>query len=118
MLRPTATLLRIDNEHATCDRAVTMAPTAGETLDALFRCLADETRRRIYEDLGREPGLTTAELAARQPRMTRWAVMKHLAVLRGADLIQTLPEGRRRRHYRDERGLQPLRDWLARGPVR
>jgi DNA-binding transcriptional ArsR family regulator len=50
--------------------------------------------------------------------MTRWAVMKHLAVLRGAELIQTLPQGRRRRHYRDERGLQPLRDWLARGQTR
>jgi predicted transcriptional regulator len=90
-----------------------MATTAAELLDRLCRCLADETRRRIYEDLGREPGLTTAQLAARHPRMSRWAVMKHLAVLRDADLVQTLPEGRRRRHYRDERGLQPLRDWLA-----
>ena len=95
-----------------------MATTAAEVLDGLCRCLADETRRRIYDELGREPGLTTAELAARQPRMTRWAVMKHLAVLRAADLIQTLPEGRRRRHYRDERALQPLRDWLAGGSAR
>jgi predicted transcriptional regulator len=95
-----------------------MAPGAAEDLDLLCRCLADETRRSIYEDLGREPGLTTAELAARQPRMTRWAVMKHLSVLRSADLIQTLPQGRRRRHYRDARALEPLRDWLAGGKAR
>ncbi len=95
-----------------------MATTTAELVDRLCRCLADETRRRIYDDLGREPGLTTAELAARQPRMTRWAVMKHLAVLRSADLIQTLPQGRRRRHYRDERGLQPLHDWLGNDQTR
>jgi DNA-binding transcriptional ArsR family regulator len=109
---------RIDKQVLKCDRSVTMATTGAEVLDGLCRCLGDETRRRIYDDLGREPGLTTAELAARQPRMTRWAVMKHLAVLRGAELIQTLPQGRRRRHYRDERGLQPLRDWLAKGQSR
>jgi DNA-binding transcriptional ArsR family regulator len=40
-------------------------------------------------------------------------VMKHLAVLRDAGLVQTLPEGRRRRHYRVERGLEPLRKWMA-----
>jgi hypothetical protein len=38
--------------------------------------------------------------------------MKHLAVLREAGMIQTLPEGRRRRHYRDPRALGPLLDWL------
>jgi DNA-binding transcriptional ArsR family regulator len=64
-------------------------------------------------DLGAEPGLTTAELAERRPRLTRWAVMKHLAVLRDAGLIQTLPEGRRRRHYRDARALAALTAWLA-----
>ena len=99
-----------------CDRVVTMDPQA-ERLDHLCRALADGSRRRILADLAREPGLTTAQLAARLPRMTRWAVMKHLASLRDAGLIQTLPEGRRRRHYRVERGLQPLHDWLAGGPA-
>ncbi len=86
-----------------------------ERLDFVCRALADATRRRIFTDLGREPGLTTVQLSARLPRMTRWAVMKHLAVLRDAGLVQTLPEGRRRRHYRVERGLEPLRGWLANG---
>jgi DNA-binding transcriptional ArsR family regulator len=81
-------------------------------LDRGFHALADATRRAIWIDLGREPGLTTAELAERRPRLTRWAVMKHLAVLRAAGLVQTLPEGRHRRHYRDDRGLAAVRAWL------
>ena len=83
-----------------------------EGLDGTLHALSDPTRRRIYEALGTRPGSTTADLAAKEPRLSRWAVMKHLAVLRAAGLIQTLPEGRRRRHFRDGRALSPLRDWL------
>jgi DNA-binding transcriptional ArsR family regulator len=83
-----------------------------QRMDRAFRALADETRRSIWVDLGREPGLTTAQLTARRTRITRWAVMKHLAVLRDAGLIETLPDGRRRRHYRDQRGVHGLRRWL------
>jgi DNA-binding transcriptional ArsR family regulator len=92
-----------------------MEPSNASQLDQAFRALADETRRSIWLELGRQPGLTTAELAARRTRLSRWAVMKHLAVLRDAGLIETLPEGRRRRHYRDERGVQALRRWLEDG---
>lgn len=83
-----------------------------DVLDRGFQALSDATRRAIWRDLKLEPGLTTAELAERRPRLTRWAVMKHLAVMRDAGLIQTLPEGRRRRHYRDDRAAASLRDWL------
>jgi DNA-binding transcriptional ArsR family regulator len=89
-----------------------MASADDEQLDRIFRALSDATRRAIYLDLGREPGLTTADLAKRHPRITRWAVMKHLQVLRDAGLIQTLPQGRRRCHFRDERNVARLRDWL------
>lgn len=87
----------------------------GKKLDDVFRALSDPTRRRIYELLGDRPGLTTSELTALIPAMTRWGVMKHLAALRGAGLVQTFPEGRRRRHYREAAALGPLRDWLERG---
>ncbi|MBA2570938.1 MAG: helix-turn-helix transcriptional regulator [Chloroflexi bacterium] len=83
-----------------------------DSLDRTLRALSDPTRRRIYEALGRRPGSTTSELATAEPRLSRWAVMKHLAVLRGAGLVQTLPEGRRRRHFRDDRTLAALREWL------
>lgn len=85
---------------------------AEERLDRAFQALSDGTRRLLLRELGRAPGLTTAQLTARRKRLTRWALMKHLAVLRDAGLIQTLPEGRRRRHYRDQRGLAAMRAWL------
>ncbi len=89
-----------------------MDPSEADRLDRAFQALSDPTRRSIWLELGREPGLTTAGLGARRKHMTRWAVMKHLRVLRDAGLIETLPEGRARRHYRDERGLRTLRRWL------
>jgi predicted transcriptional regulator len=82
-------------------------------LDAVLRALSDSTRRRLYTMITREPGMSTAELAARTPGMTRWGVMKHLAVLRDARLIQTLPEGRRTLHYGEPSALESLRSWLA-----
>lgn len=88
---------------------------AEQRLDRTFHALSDPTRRSIWQELGREPGLTTAQLASRRKRLTRWSVMKHLAVLRDAGLIETLPDGRRRRHYRDERGLAELKGWLQQG---
>lgn len=89
-----------------------MAPST-DPLDQLAHALSDPTRRALWVAIGRRSGATTAELADGHPQVTRWAVMKHLAVLRRAGLIQTLPEGRRRRHYRDVRALEPLTGWLA-----
>ncbi len=61
----------------------------------------------------REPGITTGKLALRTPSVTRWAVIKHLNVLRGAGLIQTMATGRSRRHYAESAALDPLRHWLS-----
>jgi DNA-binding transcriptional ArsR family regulator len=83
-------------------------------LDELLRALSDPTRRQLYSQVVAKPGATTAELVAQTGVMTRWGVMKHLAVLRAARLIQTLPAGRRRRHYPERDALAPLRQWLER----
>jgi DNA-binding transcriptional ArsR family regulator len=80
--------------------------------NAIFAALADPTRRRILEILSSQRSVTTNELAARFP-VTRWAVMKHLAVLQGAGLVQTLPAGRRRLHFLEQRRLELVREWLA-----
>jgi predicted transcriptional regulator len=90
-----------------------MATSDSAELDRLLRALADPTRRRILLLLTQRPGMTTNEIAGRVPGMTRWGVMKHLALLVEAGLVQTLPEGRRRRHFREAAALRPLRDWLA-----
>jgi len=83
-----------------------------DVLDRTFRALGDETRRRIWRLLGERPGASTTDLTAAFPRLSRWAVMKHLGVLREADLVQTLPQGRQRHHYRVERSLELVRAWL------
>jgi DNA-binding transcriptional ArsR family regulator len=90
-----------------------MAGTDSAELDRLLRAVADPTRRRILRLLGQRPGLTTNEIASRVPGMSRWGVMKHLALLEEAGLVQTLPEGRRRRHFREVAALGPLSVWLS-----
>jgi DNA-binding transcriptional ArsR family regulator len=80
--------------------------------NAIFSALADPTRRRIVEILALQRSVTTNELAVMFP-VTRWAVMKHLTVLRAAGLVQTMPEGRRRLHFLEQRRLEAVRAWLA-----
>lgn len=84
-----------------------------DELSSVCHALSDPTRRSLLAALAREPGATTTDLARAAPRMTRWAVMKHLTVLREAGLIQSLPEGRRRRHYRVPGSFRYLQGWLA-----
>ncbi len=82
-------------------------------LDALGGAIADPTRRRIVERLIASPGLATGDLAKVAPHLTRFAVMKHLDVLRRAGLVRTMSDGRRRRHYPEPGAMGPLRHWLA-----
>lgn len=95
------------------DYLVTVVGESRDELGATMRALGDPTRRQIFELLGRQPGLTTSQLAARVGGITRWGVMKHLAVLRETGLVQTFHEGRRRRHYREDAALEPIRRWLV-----
>jgi DNA-binding transcriptional ArsR family regulator len=62
-------------------------------LDPVWRALADPTRRAIL-DLLRGRSRTTQEIAGEIPKLTRFGVMKHLAVLREAGLVQTRESGR------------------------
>lgn len=81
-------------------------------LDSVMHALSDPTRRAVYARLRQSPGLTTGQLSESTRGMTRWGVMKHLAVLRAAGLVQTLHDGRNRRHYADTGRLRVVRDWL------
>jgi predicted transcriptional regulator len=89
-----------------------MDPTETEALDRTFHALVDATRRQLWDLLGERPGATTMELASAIPRLSRWAVMKHLGVLRDAGLVQTLPRGRQRCHFRIDRSLDAASAWL------
>ena len=63
-------------------------------LDAVWRALADPTRRSIL-DLLRDRPRTTGELAD-QFDLSRFGVMKHLGVLVDAGLVTVRREGRQR----------------------
>jgi DNA-binding transcriptional ArsR family regulator len=66
-----------------------------DDLDAVWKALSDPTRRSIL-DLLRKAPCTTTEIVERFPGLSRFGVMKHLAVLRDAGLVQDRWEGRRR----------------------
>jgi len=64
-----------------------------DDLDPIWKALADPTRRTILDLLRGKPR-TTTEIVNRVPGLSRFGVMKHLAVLREAKLVQTREEGR------------------------
>jgi DNA-binding transcriptional ArsR family regulator len=68
-------------------------------LDAVFKALADRTRRQVLDRLReRGGGLTLLELCERLA-MTRQAVSKHIAILEAAGLVATKRHGREKLHY-------------------
>jgi DNA-binding transcriptional ArsR family regulator len=69
-----------------------------EDLDAVFKALADRSRRLVLDKLRREPGQTLTELCGGLD-MTRQAVSKHLAILAAADLVVAVRRGREKLHY-------------------
>ena len=75
-------------------------------LDPLWKALADPTRRRIL-DLLRERPRTTGELADEFPT-SRFAVMKHLAVLSDAGLVLSRRRWRERWNHLNAVPLQEL----------
>jgi DNA-binding transcriptional ArsR family regulator len=64
-----------------------------DDLDLTWKALADPTRRAIL-DLLRQGPRTTTDIVEHVPELSRFGVMKHLAVLRAAGLVQTREEGR------------------------
>lgn len=67
--------------------------------DAVFRALADPGRRRLLDALFSRDGQTLRDLCAVLPDLTRFGVMKHLAVLESANLVVTQRSGRAKLHH-------------------
>src|ERR1039458_7438220 len=67
-------------------------------MDAVFRALADPTRRSLLDELFNEDGQTLSTLERRLP-MTRFGVMKHLKVLEEAGLVTARRRGREKLHF-------------------
>ena len=67
-------------------------------MDAIFKALADPTRRALLDRLRRKGGLTLQELEAGTD-MTRFGVMKHLRILEDASLVVSRKQGRFKHHH-------------------
>ncbi len=82
-------------------------------MDAVFRALADPTRRSLLDELFRCDGQTLTALEARLP-MTRFGVMKHLKVLEEAGLVVTRRRGREKLHFLNAVPIRLVHDrWVS-----
>ncbi len=79
--------------------------------DAVFRALADPSRRAIYERLTRGEA-AVKELTARFD-ISQPAVSQHLASLRRAGLVAERRDGRLTYYRVKASGLRPLVDWIT-----
>jgi DNA-binding transcriptional ArsR family regulator len=67
-------------------------------MDEVFRALADPTRRAILDALFTDDGQSLGSLEARF-EMSRFGVMKHLAILEQAGLVLSRRRGREKLHF-------------------
>ena len=90
-------------------------------MDAVFKALADPTRRQLLDNLHARNGQTLSALCE-EMNMTRQAVSKHLAILEEANLVVTLWRGREKEHYLNPAPIFEIADrWIdkfARGRLR
>lgn len=83
-------------------------------LDAVFRALADGSRRRLLDSLNERNGQTLRELCTGL-EMSRQAVAKHLSVLEAANLVATRRRGREKLHYLNVVPINEIAErWISR----
>jgi DNA-binding transcriptional ArsR family regulator len=83
------------------------------SMDAVFKALADPTRRRLLDRLRARNGQTLGELCERVS-MTRQAVTKHLVILEAANLVAVEKRGREKLHYLNPVPIHDIaRRWIG-----
>jgi len=99
----------LDHHGLTCGYLVTYNPG----MDAVFRALADPTRRSLLDELFREDGQTLSALEGRF-EMSRFGVMKHLKQLEEAGLVVTRRRGREKFHFLNPVPIRLVHDrWVS-----
>ena len=68
------------------------------SMDAVFRALADASRRQLLDRLHNKNGQTLGELCEGLA-MSRQAVTKHLTILEEAGLVVSKRQGREKLHF-------------------
>jgi DNA-binding transcriptional ArsR family regulator len=82
-------------------------------MDAVFKALADGSRRKLLDALHKDNGQTLTQLCGHLD-MTRQAVTKHLAILEAANLVTTVRRGREKLHYLNPTPLHEIYErWIG-----
>ena len=82
-------------------------------MDAVFKALADESRRELLDQLRKSNGQTLGELCEHLD-MTRQAVTKHLLLLEAANLVAVVWRGREKLHYLNPVPLHEISErWIG-----
>jgi DNA-binding transcriptional ArsR family regulator len=83
------------------------------SMDAVFRALADESRRLLLDRLHARNGQTLGELCEGLS-MSRQAVTKHLVILEEANLIVAIKRGREKFHFLNPVPLNEIAErWIG-----
>ena len=83
------------------------------TVEAVFRALADPTRRALLDELFEHDGQTLAALTARH-EMTRIGVAKHLRLLEESGLVVSRRRGREKLHFLNTVPIRLIHDrWVS-----
>jgi DNA-binding transcriptional ArsR family regulator len=82
-------------------------------VEAVFKALANESRRKLLDQLQNDNGQTLTQLCGHLD-MTRQAVAKHLALLEAANLVATVWRGREKLHYLNPAPLHEIYErWIG-----
>ena len=91
---------------------INISPVNHDPLDPVFKALASSHRRKLL-DLLRDGPLTTSDLVAAFPELSRYAIMQHLAVLEKANLVVPEKQGRRRFNHLNPVPIQMISNrWI------
>ncbi|HYZ98135.1 MAG TPA: metalloregulator ArsR/SmtB family transcription factor [Acidimicrobiales bacterium] len=83
-------------------------------MDAVFRALADPSRRQLLDRLRERNGQSLRELCSGLA-MVRQSVTKHLAVLEEAELVTTVRQGREKLHFLNAAPINDIAErWINR----
>src|ERR687898_2817892 len=87
--------------------------TYNRSMDAVFKALADPTRRSLLDELFKQDGQTLSALQGELP-MTRFGVMKHLRQLEEAGIVTTRRRGREKLHFLNPVPIRLVHDrWVS-----
>jgi DNA-binding transcriptional ArsR family regulator len=82
-------------------------------MDAVFKALADASRRKLLDVLHKGNGRTLGDLCEYLD-MSRQAVTKHLVILEAANLVATVWHGREKLHYLNPVPLHEIYErWIS-----